>query len=84
LKEVLLSLNLSRDAAAIRITYIYRGGIRELIIASVYLPYDLDGPPPTKEMRDIIHYNCSRKNQPIIGCDTNAQHIFWEIGRAHV
>ncbi|PNF33518.1 hypothetical protein B7P43_G17647 [Cryptotermes secundus] len=33
--------------------------------------------PPTKEMRDIIDYCFSRKNQLIIGCDANEHHILW-------
>ncbi|PNF43884.1 hypothetical protein B7P43_G02776, partial [Cryptotermes secundus] len=67
----------SRDVTAVRITYPYRGGSRELIIASVYLPYDSDGTPPTKEMRDVTDYCCSRKKQLIIGCDANVHHILW-------
>jgi hypothetical protein len=47
------------------------------IIASAYLPYDSDEPPPTKELRDVIDYCASRKKQLIIGCDANAHHILW-------
>ncbi|XP_023712419.1 uncharacterized protein LOC111867116 isoform X2 [Cryptotermes secundus] len=68
----------SRDATAVRITYTYRGGSRELIIALVYLPYDSDEPPPAKEMRDIIDYCFSRKKQLTIGYDANTHHILWE------
>ncbi|PNF15011.1 hypothetical protein B7P43_G17795 [Cryptotermes secundus] len=67
----------SRDTAAVRITYPYREGSRELIVASVYLPYDSDGPPPNKEMKDITDYRFSRKKQLIIVCDANAHHILW-------
>jgi hypothetical protein len=38
----------SRDATAVRITHMCRGGSKELIVASAYLPYDSDEPPPTK------------------------------------
>jgi hypothetical protein len=31
----------------VRITYLYGGGYEELIVASAYLPYDSDEPPPT-------------------------------------
>jgi hypothetical protein len=61
----------------VRITYTYRGGCEELIVASTYLPYDSDEPPPSKEMRDIMDYCQSRKKQLIVGCDANAHHIFW-------
>jgi hypothetical protein len=67
----------SRDTTTVRITYTYRGGCKELTVASAYLPYDSDEPPITKEMRDIIDYCQSRKKQLIIGCDANAHHILW-------
>ncbi|PNF28303.1 hypothetical protein B7P43_G05453 [Cryptotermes secundus] len=67
----------SRDTSAVRITYLYRGGSKELFVASVYLPYDSDEPPPTKEMRAIIDYRFSRKKQLIIECDDNAHHNLW-------
>jgi hypothetical protein len=38
----------SRDSTTVRITYIYRGGCEKLIVASAYLPYDSDEPPPRK------------------------------------
>jgi hypothetical protein len=62
----------SRDATTVRITYTYGGGYEELIVASAYLPYDSDEPPPTKEMRDITDYCRCRKEQLIVGCDANA------------
>jgi hypothetical protein len=67
----------SRDTTTVRITYTYRGGCEELIVASAYLLYNTDEPPPTKDMRDIIDYCQSRKKQLIIGCDVNAHHILW-------
>jgi hypothetical protein len=42
----------SRDATTVRITG--GGDCGELIVASVYLPYNADKSPPTKEMRDVI------------------------------
>jgi hypothetical protein len=38
--------------------YMNAASQKELITASVYLPYDADGPPPTTVIRDIIYY-CS-------------------------
>jgi hypothetical protein len=66
----------SRDVTAVRMTYTCGGSWEELIIASAYLLYDSDEPPPTKELRDVIDYCGSRKKQLIIGCDANA-HILW-------
>jgi hypothetical protein len=54
------------------------GDCGELIVASVYLPYDSDKLPPTKDMRDVTDYCHSRKKQLIIGCDANAHHSLWE------
>jgi hypothetical protein len=67
----------SRDATSVRITYTYRRGCEELIVASTYLPYDSDEPSPSKEMRDIIDYCQSKKKQLIVGCDANAHNILW-------
>jgi hypothetical protein len=64
----------SRDATTVRITYTYGGVCEELIVASAYLPYDSDEPPPTKEVRDIIEHCQSRKKQHIVGCDANKHH----------
>jgi hypothetical protein len=66
----------SRDVTVVRMTYTCRGRW-ELIVASAYLPYDLDKLPPTKELRDVIDYCGSRNKQLIIGCDANAHHILW-------
>jgi hypothetical protein len=38
----------SREATTVKITYKYRGGCEELIVASGYLPYDSDEPPSRK------------------------------------
>jgi hypothetical protein len=67
----------SRYVTTVRMTYMRRGSWEELIINSAYLPYDSDEPPPTKELRDVIEYCCSRKKKLIIGCDANAHHILW-------
>jgi hypothetical protein len=67
----------SRDATTVRITFTYGGVCEELIVASAYLPYDSDEPPPSNEVRDIIEHCQSRKNQLVVGCDANAHHILW-------
>jgi hypothetical protein len=46
----------SRDVTVVRMTYTCGGNWEELVIASAYLPYDSDEPPPTKELRDVIDY----------------------------
>jgi hypothetical protein len=52
------------------------GGYEELIVV-FYLTYDINKPPPTKDMRYIIDYSYSRKQQLILGCNTNAHRILW-------
>jgi hypothetical protein len=66
-----------RDATTARIAYTYGGGCRDFLVASTYLPYDSDEPPPTKEVRDITDSCHSRKKKLIIGCDANAHHTVW-------
>jgi hypothetical protein len=77
INDLPLSELCSRDTTTVRITYTYIGGCEEQIVASAYLPYDSDEPPPTKEMRDVIDYCQSRKRQLMIGCDANAPQILW-------
>jgi splicing factor 45 len=67
----------SRDATMRRITYTYGGGCEELLVASDYLPYDSDEPPPTQDVHDIINYCHFSKKQLIIGCDAKAHHTLW-------
>jgi hypothetical protein len=45
----------SRNAATVRITYTYVGICEELLVASAYLPYNSDEPPPPKKIRDFTH-----------------------------
>jgi hypothetical protein len=42
----------SRDVTTVRLSFNGGGSIRELIVTSAYLPYDLDEPPPSRELRD--------------------------------
>jgi splicing factor 45 len=67
----------SRDVTAVRMTNTCGGRWEELFVASAYLPCDLDKPPPTKKVREVIDYCTSRKKQLIIGCDANEHHILW-------
>jgi hypothetical protein len=42
------------------------------MVTSAYLPCDLDDPPPTQELKDIVS---NSGKDPIIGCDASAHHI---------
>jgi hypothetical protein len=66
----------SRNATMVTITYTYGGSCEELTVASAYLPYGSDEPPPTK-LRDITDYCHSMKKQLIIACDASSHHILW-------
>jgi hypothetical protein len=61
----------------LRIAYMSGVSQKELIFTSAYLPYDKQGPPPTKETREAINYCSSRRKQLIIGRDANAPSIIW-------
>jgi hypothetical protein len=67
----------SRDVTAVKIIYKSGGRQKKLIVPSVYLPHDLDKPPPIKRMRDATnnYYWSSTRKQLIIGCDANVHFI---------
>lgn len=66
-----------RDIAAIRLEYREAGNTKELIITSVYLPYDSPNPPPSAELERLVEY-CGLNNlQILIGADANAHHTAW-------
>jgi hypothetical protein len=65
----------SRDVTRVKVTYFRGGSVRELIVTSVYLPYDSDEPPLSKGLREAVNYCSSNKLQLIIRCDANAHHI---------
>jgi hypothetical protein len=67
----------SKDEATVRVTYKRGGSKRELIVTSVYFPYDSDIPPPSKGLREVVDYCSRNKLQLIIRCDANAHHIIW-------
>jgi len=50
---------------------------RRLVGCSAYLPYDSEGPPPSREMEQLVLY-CKKENlRLIVGCDSNAHHTAW-------
>jgi hypothetical protein len=57
----------SWDATTVRLIYTRGESCEEHTIASAYLPYDSDEPPPTKELRNVIDYCCSRKSDSSLG-----------------
>ena len=65
----------SRDIAATKIKIPMGNKNTEVVIASVYLPFDL--PLPTPEVEQLTNY-CKRSQQHlIVGSDANAHHTTW-------
>jgi len=66
-----------RDLVAILVKYIENGAEKQLVICSVYLPYDSKDPPPSRELEELMRYCESEDLYLIVGCDSNAHHIAW-------
>ena len=65
----------SRDATMVKMTYTIGGSKRELTVTLAYLPHNLDKPPASKGLREVVDYCSRNKLKLIYGCDTNAHHI---------
>jgi hypothetical protein len=63
----------------VRTTYSRGGNGKEFMVTSAYWPYDMDEPPPTKEIRDVVDHCNRRGRQLIIRCDANVHYILWGI-----
>ncbi|KMQ83751.1 lian-aa1 retrotransposon protein, partial [Lasius niger] len=62
------------DLAAIKVTIGEVGHSKELVMASVYMPYDSADPPPSQTVMKLVD-DCRRKGwELILGCDANAYH----------
>jgi len=67
----------SQDVTAIQTTIDMEGQMREMVLGSIYLPYDANEPPPSKEIVSLIQYCSNNKLPLIIGCDANTHHPCW-------
>ena len=48
-----------------------------MVVCSVYLPYDSNDPPPSRELEDPVRY-CEKENlHLLVGHDSNAHHTAW-------
>jgi hypothetical protein len=63
-----------RDLVAVLVKYLENGMERQAVICSTYLPYDVEDPPPTKELGALIRYCDGEHLHLIIGCNSNAHH----------
>ena len=65
----------SRNQTTVCVKYNNAGKEQTIMVASVYMPIELN--PPPSEMEWLIQY-CSNESIPLIlGCDTNAHHFWW-------
>ncbi|XP_018403024.1 PREDICTED: uncharacterized protein LOC108779950 [Cyphomyrmex costatus] len=49
----------------------------DLLIGSVYMPYDSQEEPPPKRVRELVFYAKERGLELLLGCDVNSHHIGW-------
>jgi hypothetical protein len=61
----------------VRMAYTCGGGYEKPIVASTYLPYDLDEPWSTKKLREVTDYCHSRKRQLVTGCDADTHTTYY-------
>ncbi|XP_029169805.1 uncharacterized protein LOC114939608 [Nylanderia fulva] len=74
----LLSQFSDGDFVAIRLKIKTTGGIvRDLIIGSVYMSYDLENLPPHENMIKFTTYTRQKGLEILLGCDANSHHLVW-------
>jgi hypothetical protein len=66
-----------RDLVAVLVKYNKDGVERRLVVSSVYLPYDSEDPPPSRELEELIQYCDNEDLYLLVGCDSNAHHTAW-------
>ncbi|XP_020298130.1 uncharacterized protein LOC109862474 [Pseudomyrmex gracilis] len=49
----------------------------EVLIGSVYMPYDSTDPPPHKKVKNLVAYAEARGLELLLGCDANSHHVGW-------
>lgn len=52
------------------------GGFKDLIVGSVYMPYDRRTPPQKNVIKLVIHAK-EKGLDLLLGCDANSRHIIW-------
>lgn len=67
----------SRDLVAVQVEYQLQGQRRKIIFASVYLPFDSETPPPSREMENLIEFCRLNGLAAILGCDANSHNLIW-------
>jgi hypothetical protein len=50
---------------------------RDMIVGSVYMPYDSEDLPPQEEVKKLVAYTSNEWLERLLGCDTNSHHEVW-------
>jgi hypothetical protein len=62
---------------AVLVKYNEDGVERRLVVSSIYLPYDSEDPPLSRELEDLVQYSDNEDLYLLVGCDSNAHHTAW-------
>jgi hypothetical protein len=66
-----------RDVVAVQIKYDEGEEKRSVVVCSVYLPFDSEDLPPTREFEELVRYCEEKTLSLIVGCDSNCHHTVW-------
>ncbi|XP_046142185.1 uncharacterized protein LOC123987908 [Osmia bicornis bicornis] len=53
------------------------GGIRKMLLGSIYMPYDSPDPPPQPEVMKVTELARKEGLELLLGCDANCHHTGW-------
>ena len=54
---------------------------KTIIMASVYMPYDSEAPPPPMLVRQLVKYCHDENHELLLACDANSQHTAWNSSK---
>jgi len=54
-----------------------RGGHRDVLVGSCYMPYDSKDRPPPKEVKELVIHARRGGLELLLGCDANSHHLGW-------
>jgi hypothetical protein len=66
-----------RDLVAVQIKYDEGEEKRSVVVCSVYLPFDYEDLPPTREFEELVRYCEEKTLSLIVVCDSNCHHTVW-------
>lgn len=66
----------NQDLTVVRVDYKSNDKPETVILASAYLPYEVNN-PPSQSFQDLVTFCKNDKLELIVGCDSNAHHTIW-------